>query len=70
MGPMLYRPVLKMNNGINLDPLGVPRASYDSTGLVFCITAPLDAGAGHVRINYIHCSSFMSHFCPLKQFLK
>ena len=39
----------KSGNGMYLDPAGEPRASYDSTGLVFCITAPMDAGAGHVR---------------------
>jgi WD40 repeat protein len=38
----------KSGNGYNLDPTGVPHATYDSTGLVFCITAPLDAGAGHL----------------------
>mmetsp|Transcript_19941 Transcript_19941/g.24595 ORF Transcript_19941/g.24595 Transcript_19941/m.24595 type:complete len:362 (-) Transcript_19941:782-1867(-) len=38
----------KAGNGMVLDPKGVPHASYDSTGLVFCITAPLDAGAGHL----------------------
>lgn len=38
----------KSGNGMYLDPAGEPRASYDSTGLVFCITAPMDAGAGHL----------------------
>ncbi len=38
----------KSGNGYTLDPLGFPHASFDSTGLVFCITAPLDATAGHL----------------------
>ncbi len=47
----------KAGNGYTLDPNGVPHASYDSTGLVFCITAPLDDGAGHVSCpDLIHTS--------------
>lgn len=38
----------KSGNGYTLDPFGFPHASFDSTGLVFCITAPLDATAGHL----------------------
>ena len=43
----------KSGNGHTLDPSGVPHASFDSTGLVFGITAPLDAGSGHVSLSAI-----------------
>jgi len=33
---------------MTIDPNGCPLAAYDSTGLVFGITAPLEANAGHV----------------------
>jgi len=33
---------------MTIDPNGCPLAAYDSTGLVFGITAPLEANAGHI----------------------
>jgi hypothetical protein len=53
----------KSGNGHNLDPSGVPHASYDSTGLVFCITAPLDDKAGHVRSFESNCIRTITLIC-------
>lgn len=38
----------KNGNGMTLDPHGHPITSFDSTGLVFGIAAPIDGGAGHI----------------------
>jgi WD40 repeat protein len=38
----------KSGNGISIDSNGTPLTVFDSTGLVFGITVPLDANAGHV----------------------
>jgi COMPASS component SWD2 len=38
----------KGGKGMTMDPSGCPTAALDSTGLVFGISAPLDANAGHV----------------------
>mmetsp|Transcript_19591 Transcript_19591/g.29673 ORF Transcript_19591/g.29673 Transcript_19591/m.29673 type:complete len:352 (-) Transcript_19591:42-1097(-) len=35
-------------NGLTIDPHGIPSAAFDRTGLVFGVTAPLDANVGHV----------------------
>jgi len=40
----------KSGKGMMMDFNGCPLAAYDSTGLVFGITAPLEANAGHVSI--------------------
>ncbi len=43
-------------NGVTkIDPNGSPNAAFDCTGLVFGISAPLDANAGHVS-NYFFYS--------------
>jgi WD40 repeat protein len=57
----------KSGNGYKLDPNGVPLASYDNTGLVFCITAPLDDGAGHVSYNvFLFYSNYPRTVCISK----
>jgi len=38
----------KSGNGINLDPDGYPHVTFDSTGLVFGVTAPIASVAGHL----------------------
>ena len=47
-GALAIMDLPKSGNQYTLDPNGVPHASFDSTGLVFCIAAPLDENAGHV----------------------
>ena len=45
------------NGSIHLDVDGVPHAAFDSTGLVFGVTAPMAAGSGHVSFYF-----FLSFF--------
>lgn len=46
-GPVAEMTTPKSGSGMTLGD-GAPHASYDSTGLVFGVTAPLDQGAGHL----------------------
>jgi len=47
-GPLAEMNVPKAGNRMVLDSDGIPHTSYDSTGLVFGITAPLASVAGHL----------------------
>lgn len=49
----------KSGNDISLDANGIPLTVFDSTGLVFGISVPLDAKAGHVSIL---CISLLLYF--------
>jgi FOG: WD40 repeat len=47
-GSLALMDMPKGGNGMTLDPNGSPVAAYDSTGLVFGITAPIEAQTGQV----------------------
>jgi COMPASS component SWD2 len=49
-GTLALMEMPKGGNGITLDPNGYPIAAYDSTGLVFGITAPIDTKGGNVSV--------------------
>ncbi len=50
------------SNGVTIDPNGSPNAAFDCTGLVFGISAPLDANAGNVSY-YFHLYFGMTYAC-------
>mmetsp|Transcript_17134 Transcript_17134/g.32419 ORF Transcript_17134/g.32419 Transcript_17134/m.32419 type:complete len:359 (-) Transcript_17134:57-1133(-) len=47
-GSLALMEMPKGGNGMTIDPNGCPIAAFDSTGLVFGITAPMEAQAGHI----------------------
>ena len=59
-GPIAEMATPQSGNGMVLGD-GAPHASYDSTGLVFGVTAPLDQGAGHVSDYFRSHSYFVSY---------
>jgi hypothetical protein len=51
----------KGGKGATVDPSGCPIAAFDGTGLVFGISAPLAANAGHVS-NILQCVCILNVF--------